>query len=429
MATFYPVGGGAPGIDPSVLTATAGDVVAGAVAGVKDNYNPVTGTLALTGNAQSNHVLSGETYYTTNPKSKLTGTMTVQSILSFSSAPYSASQIIFTWQNPSIGPFSGVIIVGKTGGYPANINDGTRYYKGFGNNSDANGISSVIIGGFGVNVTYYFRVFSYTTVNNEEWTSNTTLVSYTIISQQILTFTSNTTWTVPSNVNYIDIFCVGGGGGGGSGDYGSSGVRCGGGGGGGYTNTQLSVPVSPNTSINIVVGAGGAPATNGGSTYITINGNNYCVANGGERGQSGFSTISGRGGNGGSGGGGSASFRTSLPAYGYPAGNGGSNGSNGGSSDGGGGGGTGQNSTTYSFNGVLYSGGGGGGGYQPPASARGFGGSGGGGNGADAMGNSGSAGSPNTGGGGGGGYGTSNSNGNRIGYSGGSGICLIRYVE
>lgn len=236
MATFYPVGGGASGIDPTVLTATAGDVVSGAVAGVKDNYNPVVGTLTLTGNAQANHVLSGETYYTTNPKLKITGTMTVQSVLSFSSAPYSSNQIIFTWQNPQFGPFSGVIIVGKTGGYPANINDGTRYYKGFGNNNNSLGISSVTISGFNINVTYYFRVFGYCTINSAESVTSSSLISNTIIQQLTQTFTSSTSWTVPSGVYFIDIFCVGGGGGGGNGSSqlsSSSQTNAGGGGGGG----------------------------------------------------------------------------------------------------------------------------------------------------------------------------------------------------
>lgn len=271
MATFYQQEEGS-GIDPSVLTATAGDVVAGAIAGVKDNYNPVTGTLTLTGNAQSNHVLSGETYYTTNPKVKLTGTMTIQSILSFSSAPYSASQIIFTWQNPSIGPFSGVIIVGKTGGYPANINDGVRYYKGFGNNTGAGETSNAVIGGFSVNVTYYFRAFySYTTVNSEEWVSENTIISNTIIQQITQVFTSSTSWTVPSGINEIQIFTVGAGGAGGFGGHGITGNFCGGGGGGGYTATINNFAVNSGQIIYITIGVG-AQNYNGTASYITING-------------------------------------------------------------------------------------------------------------------------------------------------------------
>lgn len=76
--------------------------------------------------------MSGDTYWRNGVKG--TGTMNIQSILSFSLPPYSENQIIFTWKNPSMGPFSGVIIVGKTGTYPG-ITDGTRYYNCFRNKS------------------------------------------------------------------------------------------------------------------------------------------------------------------------------------------------------------------------------------------------------------------------------------------------------
>lgn len=54
------------------------------------------GTLELTGNALVNHVLQGETFYNTNPKNKLTGTMTVNSIFSFKAQVVSGRQILFT---------------------------------------------------------------------------------------------------------------------------------------------------------------------------------------------------------------------------------------------------------------------------------------------------------------------------------------------
>lgn len=422
MATFYPVGGGAPGIDPSVLTATAGDVVAGMVAGVKDNYNPATGTLTLTGNAQQNHVLSGETYYTTNPKVKITGTMSIQSILSFSCAPYSANQIIFTWQNPSIGPFSGVIIIGKTGGYPANINDGTRYYKGFGSNTGAGGTSNAVVGGFSVNVTYYFRAFSYTTVNSEEWVSGNTIIANTIIQQITQVFTSSSVWYVPSGVHEIQAFTVGAGGSGGWGGDQSDSFG-GGGGGGGYTTTITS-SVTPGQQLNIIIGSGTLNA-DGSNTYISEIPSSLAL--GGKKGRNGYEPsggFKGAGGEGGSGGGGSAFYYSSGD---IPAGNGGTNGGDG--ETGGAIKGFGQNTTTCAFGevgGTPYSGGGGGGGSgQHANSQRGYGGYYGGGNGADVF-QGGSPGTANSGGGGGGGmiYNSPNTDG----YAGGSGICIIRYV-
>lgn len=427
MATFYPVGGGAPGIDPSVLTATAGDVVAGMVAGVKDNYNPVTGTLTLTGNAQQNHVLSGETYYTTNPKSKITGTMTVQSILSFSSAPYSANQIAFTWQNPSSGPFSGVIIIGKTGGYPANISDGTRYYKGFGNNSNANGISTTTVSGFSSGVTYYFRAFSYSTINSQETTSNTTRTSNTIINIITRTFSSSTTWTVPSNVHSVTVFLVGGGG---SGSCLSTAIG-GGGGGGGRTGTG-TISVTPNQNISIIIGTGGARVSSvqSGNSGTSTSFGTFSVSggNGGD---------SANGGNGGSGGGGGANwYYDDSDVRDTQGASGGSNGGNGGnqpaSSSG-----IGQGITTRAFgesSGTLYAGGGGGGSRGGRGAQNGGAGGSGGGGAGGAYNISGfvdgQAGGANTGGGGGG-NGSSSSGDNDSYYAsgaGGSGICIIRYI-
>ena len=87
------------------------------------------------------------------------------------------------------------------------------------------------------------------------------------------------TITVPSGVNKIDLLVVGGGGGGGI-DAGS-----GGGGGGGYVATGFSV--TPNTSIPVVVGAGGAFGNygvsapgSGGSSSVNISGTSF-VGSGG----------------------------------------------------------------------------------------------------------------------------------------------------
>ena len=60
--------------DLELITAAAGDILKGAVIIDKDG-NPLTGTLELTGNAADSQVLSGQTYYNTDAKTKRTGSM------------------------------------------------------------------------------------------------------------------------------------------------------------------------------------------------------------------------------------------------------------------------------------------------------------------------------------------------------------------
>lgn len=71
MGIWLPGGGGA---DLDAVTADAGDVLAGKVI-VGPDGEPLTGTLALSGNASDGQVLSGQTYYNTDAKTKRTGTM------------------------------------------------------------------------------------------------------------------------------------------------------------------------------------------------------------------------------------------------------------------------------------------------------------------------------------------------------------------
>ena len=66
--------GGAGGADVDVVTAGAGDVLKGKVI-VGPDGEPLTGTLALSGDVGDSMVLSGKTYYNTDPKQKRTGTM------------------------------------------------------------------------------------------------------------------------------------------------------------------------------------------------------------------------------------------------------------------------------------------------------------------------------------------------------------------
>lgn len=105
----------------------------------------------------------------------------------------------------------------------------------------------------------------------------------------------NSTWTVPSGVNFISIYCWGGGGGGGGATYGItstsswsfSGVGKGGGSGG--FNKIINYPVSPGQVLTVGVGAGGQYNTvvyntsgNGGSSgVLTASGAGIVVASGG----------------------------------------------------------------------------------------------------------------------------------------------------
>ena len=73
-------------------------------------------------------------------------------------------------------------------------------------------------------------------------------------------FTSSGTWTAPAGVNAAQVILVGGGGGGGQ----SSGNAAGGGGGGGAVVTR-NLAVTPGTTYNVTVGAGGQ----GGAGQLT----------------------------------------------------------------------------------------------------------------------------------------------------------------
>lgn len=204
----------------------------------------------------------------------------------------------------------------------------------------------------------------------------------------------------------IEVFLVGAGGGGGKTLSTSKGttIKTGAssGGGGGFTKTVRSVILTKDTAYEIVVGVGGAPEVDGGSTSAF-----NATVSGGKKGVRISSNSEGvPGGAGGSGGGGA---NTSVGS-GQGAARGGSDGSDG-SSVSNGAGGIGQGTTTREFGeatGDLYSGGGGGLTVSMMGTIKAAGGDGGGAKGGESA-------ADNTGGGGGG-------NG---GY-GGSGIVIIR---
>lgn len=406
-------GGGA---DLDAVTATAADIVAPKVI-VGQDGEPITGTMVDRGNwnstelaagesvtipagkhggggkvttkslaaqtggatATDQYVKSGLTYWKDGVKR--TGTMVVSSVVSFSVAAYSTSQVLATWKNPAKGPYSGVAICAKNGGYPANINDG-RVYTGIGSNSTLSGASSQIIGGLTAGTTYYFRIWVYCTASSGDMYSGYLQATCAPTAHGRQVFTSSGIFTVPVGVQSINIHCTGGGSAGmcdswnkSSSDNGTTWSRGGGGGGGGYTAYRNGIAVSSGQQIVCEVGAGG-PESNyntdgnrvinkaGGVSSAALNGTLLVKADGGKIVGISSTTSSQTPAPGGSGGG-----RGSYADY-YGgtqnienAGSGGSGGSDGKySPTSSAGGGSGQGSTTKEFGtGVLYSGGGGGG--------------------------------------------------------------------
>ncbi len=418
--------GGGSSVDLDVITTGAGDIVKGKV-GVDKDGEPVTGTLALSGNATEAYVYNGKTFYSTDPKVKKTGGMTVNSLLSFSLAVISGRKVTASWGNPrqaSGKPYSGVYIRYSTSGNPGKTG-GTQIYKGAGSNTASGGTSTATFSLPNLNTKYYLSIYPYVTCSAGEMTGDVLNAVVTTGGEQTVTCTSSKNVTVPEGYTKADIFCVGGGSSGGKSSY-----R---GGNAGFTKTTANISVTPGQILNVIVGAGGASNTSsstsslnkGSTSSVTRSGAELCSAAGGNQ-------EDGKGGSGGASGAGYAS-REDGPYW--PAGNAGSNGGDGTSHDSTKTPGKGQGTTTRAWgnsSGTLYAGGGGGGGAYKNETAS-AGGAGGGGRGGDAgpyytyPGNPGSAGSANTGGGGGAGGHGGKSNDHGAGGAGGSGIVLIKF--
>lgn len=113
------------------------------------------------------------------------------------------------------------------------------------------------------------------------------------IGKNFQAFTSSGTWTKPTGVTRIKVTAVGGGGSGGS--PGSNGLGSGGGGGG---TCIRSIDVQGTSTVNVIVGTGGAqPAVNnqgnaGNPTYFS----SYCTATGGGGGIKTEDNVGGAGG-------------------------------------------------------------------------------------------------------------------------------------
>lgn len=342
--------------------------------------------------AEDRYVLSGRTYWKDGVKR--TGNMTVASVVSFSVAAYSTSQVLCTWKNLAKGPYSGVAICAKTGGYPTSIND-NRKYTGVGSNSVLNGTSTAILGGLAAGTTYYFRIWVYCTCSAGDLYSGYLQATCMPTAHGRKAFTSSETFTVPANVRSIDIHCTGGGGCGGSKFL--SGDRSPAGGAGGYTAYKKGIAVTPGEILVITVGEGSAQnnyasatMTYGGTSSLARNTTILCSAGGGGNAHNpnGRGENAWAGGHGGSGGGSGQYINSDQGSSAQPAGEGGSNGSAGygyhwnsqpavlGAPHSG----NGQGTTTREFgeaNGALYAGGGGGGGTNFAGGGAGGGGKGG----------------------------------------------------
>lgn len=76
MARFYKTGGAGGGVSSDELTGTLGDVIKGVTVVASDTNDEIgTGTLELTGDAATGDVVANKTFYTTDPKTKNTGTL------------------------------------------------------------------------------------------------------------------------------------------------------------------------------------------------------------------------------------------------------------------------------------------------------------------------------------------------------------------
>ena len=117
------------------------------------------------GTVAASNVRSGQTF-TSTAGIKVTGTMSVQSAISFSAAAISYNTIRISWKNPARGPWQGVFIQMSTSGNPG-TGGGSRAYTGRGNSSSANASNYVDITGLNANTTYYFTCTSY--VDNLGW--------------------------------------------------------------------------------------------------------------------------------------------------------------------------------------------------------------------------------------------------------------------
>lgn len=340
--------GGASGAGSDDCTATAADVIKGKTAVVSGSDDePIAGTLDLSGNATTAYVYTGKTFYNTDPKAKLTGAMTVNSLLSFSVAAYSGRRVLAKWQNPKAAtgkPYSGVYIRYSTSGNPGKTG-GTQIYKGAGNNTASGGQSQAYLNLPALSTKYYLSIYPYVTCSAGEMNGSTLNASVTTSAVLNKTFTASTSYTIPVGFAKMDLFAVGGGS---AGSSSNNNERGGSGGGGGYTKTVKGIAISSGQVLTISVGSGGVGSTGykkdsftskfiggvGGTSSVTRSGTELISAVGGTNNSADGKIAGGPeyGKSGGSGGGGGSSVKVDnedAVYNGLYGGGGGSDGSDG----------------------------------------------------------------------------------------------------
>ena len=121
------------------------------------------------------------------------------------------------------------------------------------------------------------------TWNGSQWVPDSFAIN---TSGRVARFTASGSWVVPAGVSHIHAILVGGGGGGAR-AYSERGIGIGGGG-GGQVAFHPFIPVTPGTSIPVMIGSGGAggstvpsSGTAGGNTTITVGGVTYKATGGG----------------------------------------------------------------------------------------------------------------------------------------------------
>lgn len=198
--------------NPDGTAVASGDLASGGVYTLRyDGTNFILqgkGEVKLTGDAVAANVLSGKTFYSTDPKTKLTGTMA-----------NNASQTTTMQIADSTKPTK-AIPAGYTPGGTITVELAAT-------------LASKIVKGNTIGGVAGTFVQAYPS-GNQSWTTAGTY-----------------TWTVPTDVKKITALVTGGGGGGGGSDS-----YAGGGGAGGFSAKVLSV--TPGQVLTIVVGAGGA---------------------------------------------------------------------------------------------------------------------------------------------------------------------------
>lgn len=405
--------GGGGGADLDVITAGAGNVLAGRVT-VDREGEPVAGTMPDRGarvHGTDNGVNedgiwtripygyyrdgSREDSWVYRSASEMKDTVInaygIASVTNFKIAQYAHRQLQLTWARPGNGKmWSGIRVCGKQGGYPGNPEDGAIKFD----TADTYRITDILAAGM-----WYFRAWNYVTVRDGRWYggyAEAAINNSAINGAQTLSAGAGV-WTVPAGVRKIRYILVGHGGTGGySDDYFED--QCWGAGGGGGYFVSGYMDVSPGQQITWVIPSsmnknasfddtvfGFIKAGSGQNAYAVINHARASAAHAGNGGSGGGGARCSGGSDGGNGVG---------DLYGY-----------------------GQGGSTRGFNGVLYCGGGSGGnsktvsngvGVAGGAGGGGYGGSyrNGGGNGTNGL------------GGGGGGNGKRSSSGGKLGGTG-----------